>query len=285
MVKKILITGSNGFVGKNLVEFYQNKCYDILTLTKKNSIDDILLQKPDIIINTAASIYEYTTMFDTNVLLVNKLIEYVLKTKAKLIQIGSSAEYGKKEYPTKEIDSLQPVSYYAGTKAAATMMCQSAAIEFDLPIVIARPYSLYGNHEKSYRLFNKLFDAFMYNNNMVLCDGYHDFIYIKDFVDGIDTLVQNEYNINGDIVNFGTGIQTSNMQVLEKFTDIFGFSPSCIEIKNSMAKSFESKTWVCDTNYAKQHYGFVPKFSLHEGIIDFIKTKQGIYNDTRYNSK
>ena len=274
MVKKLLITGSNGFVGKNLIEFYQNK-YDILTLTRENSLENVLSQQPDIIINSAANIYEYETMFSTNVLLVNNLIEYVLKTKTKLIQIGSSAEYGKKDEPTKETDSLKPVSYYAGTKAAATMMCQSAAIEFDLPIIIARPYSLYGNHEKSYRLFSKLFNAFVNNDNMILSDGYHDFIYIKDFIRGIDSLIQNEYNINGDIVNFGTGIQTSNMEVLQKFIEVFGFSPKCIEIKNSMAKSFESRTWVCDTNYAKQQYNFTAKYSLDEGIIDFIKTKIG----------
>lgn len=272
MVKKILITGSNGFVGKNLVEFYQNK-YDILTLTKEDSLENILSKQPDIIINTAANIYEYETMFHTNVFLVDQLIQYVLKTKSKLIQIGSSAEYGKKEKPTKETDSLKPVSYYAGTKSAATMMCQSAAIEFNLPIIIARPYSLYGNYEKPYRLFSKLFEAFVNNNHMVLSDGYHDFIYIKDFIQGIDTLINNEYNINGDIVNFGTGIQTSNIQLLQKFVDIFGFSPKCIEIKHSMAKSFESKTWLCDTTYAKQQYNFTAKYSLDEGIVDFIKTK------------
>ena len=192
-----------------------------------------------------------------------------------MIQIGSSAEYGKKENPTKERDNLKPVSYYAGTKAAATMMCQSAAIEFDLPIIIARPYSLYGNHEKPYRLFSKLFDTFVYNTPITLSDGHHDFIYIKDFVDGIDKLVENEYNIKGDIVNFGTGIQTSNIQLLQKFIDVFGFTPKHIEIKDTMSKSFESKIWVCDINYSRQKYNFIAKYSLNDGIIDFIKTKKG----------
>ena len=272
MVKKILITGSNGFVGKNLIEFYKDT-YDILTLTKSDSLEEILSSSPDIIINTAASIYEFETMFSTNVLLVNKLIEYVKNTKCKLIQIGSSAEYGKKDYPTKENDSLNPVSFYAGTKAAATMMCQSAAIEFNLPIVIARPYSLYGNYEKSYRLFSKLYDAFTKHNPMSLSDGYHDFIYIKDFIRAIDILVNREDNIAGDIINFGTGTQTSNMQVLEKFIDIFGYTPQCIEIKSTMAKFFESKTWVCNTDYAKKQYNFVPEYSLNDGIIDFINIK------------
>jgi nucleoside-diphosphate-sugar epimerase len=273
MVKTLLITGSNGFVGKNLIEFYQNK-YDIISLTREDHIDEVLSKKPDIIINCAASIYDLDTMFSTNVMLVNSLIEYVIKTKYKLIQIGSSAEYGKKDHATKENDNLEPVSYYAGTKAAATMMCRSASLEFNAPIIIARPYSLYGNHEKSYRLFNKLFDAFTQNQYMVLSAGYHDFIYIKDFIRGIDHLINSENIIYGDIVNFGSGVQTSNMEVLQKFIDIFGFSPTCIETKNTMAKSFESETWVCDTSYAKQQYNFSTTYSLENGILDFINTKR-----------
>jgi nucleoside-diphosphate-sugar epimerase len=215
-------------------------------------------------------------MFNTNVLLVNKLIDHVKDNKhVKFIQIGSSAEYGKKESPTKETDSLNPVSYYAGTKAAATMMCQSAAIEFGLSIMIARPYSLYGNYEKPYRLFSKLFNTFVYDSPIILSEGYHDFIYIKDFIDGIDKLVENEYNTKGDIINFGTGIQTSNIEILQKFIDIFGFTPKYVEIKDTMSKSFESKTWVCDINYSREKYNFIPKYSLDNGIIDFIKTKKG----------
>ena len=42
-----------------------------------------------------------------------------------------------------------------------------------------------------------------------------------------------------------------------------------------MSKSFESKTWVCDINYSREKYNFIPKYSLDNGIIDFIKTKKG----------
>jgi nucleoside-diphosphate-sugar epimerase len=272
MVGTILITGSDGFVGKNLIDFYINK-YNILTLTKKDNIENILNKKPDIIINAAASIYDNESMFSTNVLLVNHIVEYVKKFKSKFIQIGSSAEYGKVDRASKENDPLNPLTFYAGTKAAATMICKSAAIDFDLPIVVARPYSLYGNYEKSYRLFSKLFEAFTNNAKMILSDGYHDFIYIKDFIDGIDKLIHGNYHINGDIINFGTGVQTSNFEVLSCFIDFFGFKPDCITINNDLAKSFESKTWVCDTTYAKERYSFIPKYSLKDGIADLLSIK------------
>jgi nucleoside-diphosphate-sugar epimerase len=274
MVKKILITGANGFIGRNLVEFYQNQ-FEILTLSKKDNLQDILDKEPNYIINCAASIYDIQTMFDTNVRLVNDLIEYVKRTNTPMIQIGSSAEYGKKSYPTRETDILNPVSFYAGTKAAATMICQSAAIEFDLPIIIARPYSVYGRYEKSYRLFPNLYNAFKHNQNMELSDGYHDFIYIKDFIRGIDKVLMNAYNNKGDIVNLGSGRQTSNVEVYNIFVEIFGFEPKNITFKKGLSKTFESKIWVCDTTYAKDKYNFKTEYSLREGILDLIKTNEG----------
>ena len=270
--KTILITGSNGFLGTNLVNFYSNK-YNVLTFTKQDNIEHILSKQPDIIINCAASIYDIDSMFDTNVVLVNRLINYTKNHKhTKLIQIGSSAEYGKKLSATKESDNADPVSFYAGTKAAATMLCQSAAREFNLSIVVARPYSLYGNYEKSYRLFSKLLAAFVNQQEMTLADGYHDFIYVKDFVIGIDNLVSGHYD-NGDIVNYGSGIQTSNKDVLDIFVEIFGYIPRHIQIVDGMAKAFESKVWICDTSYAEHKYNFKTQYSLKQGILDLIKTK------------
>ena len=277
MVKKILITGSNGFVGKNLIEYYSDK-YSIITLFRNDNIDDKLAENPDFIINTAASIYDFDTMFDTNVRLVHKLIEYVKQTKTRLLQIGSSAEYGKKDFPSKETDLLEPVSYYAGTKAAATLMCQSVALEYDLPIVVARPYSLYGKYEKTYRLFSKLYESFVNNTEMTLSEGYHDLIYIDDFIFGLDLLLHNGYN--GDIVNFGTGRQTSNFEVLNIFVNIFGNQPNCIKISQGLAKPFENNTWLCDIKYAKEKYGFVPRFSIKQGVQDLITQRKT--HDSRY---
>ena len=194
--------------------------------------------------------------------------------KCKFLQIGSSAEYGKKSHPTSESDVLEPVSFYAGTKAAATMMCVSAAREFGLPIVVARPYSLYGIYEKEYRLFTRLYQALKNNTPMVLCEGYHDFIYIKDFIRGLDNLLFSNYDMHGDVVNFGSGVQTSNYEVLELFLRIMNIKEHQIQIENRMAKSFESKTWVCNTDYAKSRYDFITQYTLYDGITDLITIYQ-----------
>lgn len=272
-MKSILITGSDGFVGKNLINFYKTK-YNILTLNRKTNINEVLKLKPNFIINSAANIYEENGMFDSNVVLVNTLLNYVKDTGSRMIQIGSSAEYGKKSHASKETDFLEPRNMYEATKAAASMLCVGIAKQYNLPVAVARPYSVYGNYEKDYRLFPKLLNAFTKNVSMTLNQGYHDFIYIKDFVRGLDTLIHEDANkMSGDVVNFGSGIQTSNFEVLDEFVNIFGYMPDCIQKQENFAKSFETNIWVCDTEYAHRKYNFFIDYNLQNGIIDFIKDK------------
>jgi nucleoside-diphosphate-sugar epimerase len=105
---------------------------------------------------------------------------------------------------------------------------------------------------------------------MTLFDGVHDFIYIDDFLRGIDLLVNAERWPSGEIVNFGSGTQYRNITVLKLWENITGRTAP-VEYINRFSKPFETDFWQCDTTYAKQQYGFVTEYSLEQGIEDFIK--------------
>jgi nucleoside-diphosphate-sugar epimerase len=105
---------------------------------------------------------------------------------------------------------------------------------------------------------------------MKLFHGYHDFIYIDDFVRGIDTIRQADKPL-GDIINLGSGIQYSNQEVLELFEKVAG-KRAPVEVVPAMAKEFESEVWLCDTTYAKEKYNFETVYTLEQGIRDFLKT-------------
>ena len=107
---------------------------------------------------------------------------------------------------------------------------------------------------------------------MILNQGFHDFIYIKDFIRGIDILL-NSNICGGDIVNFGSGKQYSNFEVYKIFKQITKKQGN-ITLNDKMVKAFETDVWVCDTNYADKKYNFKTNFSLEDGIKDFIKTKK-----------
>jgi nucleoside-diphosphate-sugar epimerase len=269
---KILITGSTGFIGKNLVEYYNSPENTIIEYIKWEDVFVWLnLHKPDLILHCAAEIYDESSMFVSNVQLTQNILMWVKKNpETKMIYIGSSAEYGIMYESSKETHPINPYNVYQATKGAATLLCQGYAREYNLNLKIARVYSAFGNHEKPRRLFPTLYRAFFKNESFHLYEGYHDFIYIKDFIRGIDMLIKSPKN-PGEIVNFGSGIQSSNLEVLNTWKNICDTEPPIIYHNEITPNKYESSCWVCNTEYAQSSLGFKTEFTLTEGIKDFIK--------------
>lgn len=280
---KIFITGPTGLIGRNLVDYYEADVHELWLFGRIRWMEGMLSQdlayfRPDVIIHCAADIYDTDNMFDSNVVMTNQILEYVrMHPATKLINIGSSSEYGCIDRASKETDPIHPIDLYAATKGAATLLCQGYARAYALDIITVRPYSVYGHGEKEFRLFPRLFDAFLNGKPMKLFDGNHDFIYIDDFVLGIDLLVNRAPVRNpesvyeyGDVVNFGSGKQTPNLEVLNTFREVFGFA-GLVTYEPTYNKPFESDVWVCDTTYAYEKYGFQTKFNLKQGVLSYFK--------------
>lgn len=121
--------------------------------------------------------------------------------------------------PSAETDALRPVDMYQATKGAATLLCQGYARQHGLDVCVARPYSVYGPHERPRRLFPRLVRAFGEGEAMTLFEGFHDFIHgahgchrgtvltrppVDDFGRGIDLLLAAGRQ-PGSVYNFGSG--------------------------------------------------------------------------------
>jgi UDP-glucuronate 4-epimerase len=265
---KIFITGANGFIGKNFCEYYQNET--VYPYYRGDLAAELADFAPDVILNSAAEIYQSHLMWDSNVLLTRQCLEYVRQNpKTAMIQIGSSSEYGSVDRATCELDPIRPSDMYQATKGISTLLCQGYAHTYQLDVVIIRPYSVYGKHEKPHRLFPRLWRAFMLQEPMTLYQGWHDFIYIVDFMNGVNRILGASNRRRGDIVNLGTGRQFSNFDVADAFEKVLG-STAPITRVDKLNKQFESTTWVCDVGYAQEEYGVRCEFDLHEGIRHFI---------------
>ena len=267
---KIFITGTTGFLGQSLKQHFESR-YEITEYIRGASLTDMLnINQPNVVIHSAGEIYNPDRMFSTNVGMVEEILEWIKRNPmTRMIQIGSSSEYGPVDYPTSEQDRIDPQNAYEATKGAATLLCQGYSRHFDLQVLVARIYSGYGANERPHRLFPTLYRAFFADAPMKLYAGVHDFIYIADFVRGIELALNKQWP-KGEIINFGSGQQSTNLQVLEAWERVTG-RRAPVEYHDHFYRPHDTKFWCCDTGYAETEYGFQAEYSLEQGIEDMIR--------------
>jgi len=264
---RYFITGANGFLGQNFVKRYN----DVVPYSRYEDLTSKLCTSdPDIIINCAADIYNEDKMWASNVEIARCCLDYVRRNPhVKMVQIGSSSEYGNSSTPTHECSPTNPDSYYGLTKLIATNTALSYAKLYDLDVFVARPYSVFGIGEKPHRLFPKLLAAFKYNKPMELVNGVHDFCYVEDFIDGVEAVLNSEYTIPGEIVNISNGVETTNVELYNIFKQVFNKEGNV----KLLDKFVTYRRWMCDNSYIKNKFGWSPKFSLCDAVEDFCKTE------------
>ena len=107
---RILITGTSGFLGKSLKEHFEKE-HQVIEYSRTGDSLDVLVYSDslDLVIHCAGEIYDATKMFNSNIVLVNKLLTAIKEysPKTRLIQIGSSAEYGPMLRASDEKDAIK----------------------------------------------------------------------------------------------------------------------------------------------------------------------------------
>lgn len=272
MTKKILLTGSRGFIGSNLRKKLENCGYEVIPYTKDdfNCNRGVVYYDQQLfaIIHAGAELKYEKSMFESNVEYTQSIIRCAALHKCKLIYIGSSSEYGAINDIRNESMSCNPVDYYGFTKYIGTQLVIDASKRLNLDACVIRPFSVYGPGEQNHKFIPQLYDSFIENKEFTIYNGAHDWVYIDDFVRGV--ILTLEYvHVKGEIINLGSGISITNFNVVTTFEEAAG-SKVNFKLKSEKYHKYDVDIWQADISKADKLLGWQPKISLREGLYKYI---------------
>jgi nucleoside-diphosphate-sugar epimerase len=248
---KILITGSTGFVGNRLIP--KLKSHDLCFYKR----GDAFMGNPDLIYHLAAELHDVNKMYESNVLLSERL--YHAFPKTRIIYIGSSTEYGITDKPRNEEDECRPVTLYALTKYMGTKIFQQ-----NKENLILRPFLLYG--ENHHGFFQTVITQVMEGRTVEIWEGKNDWIHVDDIVNAL--VYFGKRKLHGQIINIGTGVPTTNGTVIKIMEKYLGK----IKIKKhkGLYRQDYSPFWVADTSKARS-LGWSSSITLENGLRRMVE--------------
>jgi nucleoside-diphosphate-sugar epimerase len=183
----------------------------------------------------------------------------------RLVYSSSSSVYGDKvAIPMREDALPQPVSPYGVSKLAAEQLCYLYHVNYGVPTVSLRYFTVYGPRQRPDMGFNKFFHAARLGQPITLFgDGEQtrDFTYVDDAATA--NVLAAARGVPGRVYNIGGGSRVSVNEVLEMIARVTGRE---LIISNDGAQRGDMRHTYADTTLARTDLGFVPSVGLEDGL-------------------
>ena len=188
----------------------------------------------------------------------------------RVVLASSGTVYGEqKEQPVKETAVVRPPNPYAVTKIASEYYLSAIGALYDIEVVMLRIFNAYGpgqavppSHPPVIPHFVR--QALSGGTGVIFGTGgqTRDFIYISDVVDALTTAGLGD-DVNGLIINIGTGQEVSINDLVKKMEALLGRKVAYLP---NPSQSGGVSRLVSEISLARKVLGFEPKISIDAGL-------------------
>jgi dTDP-glucose 4,6-dehydratase len=305
-MKKILVTGADGFIGSHLTEQLVRQGYDVKAFVLynsfgswgwldqapeyiKSSIDvfagDIrdsygvraAMKGCDAVLHLAALIaipYSYhspDTYVDTNIKGTLNILQAAKDLNvSRVIQTSTSEVYGSARFvPITEEHPLQGQSPYSASKIAADQLAYSFFASFGLPVVIARPFNTYGPRQSARAVIPAIITQIASGQHELKLGAINptrDFNFVADTVNAFISALESEKGI-GEVINFGSNFEISIGDTLNLIAELMGVEVKVVTDEVRMRpEKSEVQRLWADNQKAFELFNWRPTYAGKEGF-------------------
>lgn len=292
MKKKILILGGSGYLGEKLafkcyskgmhVDCVYNNTkgkikninYIKCDLTNKTLIKKKLKKNYNYVVNLAGEVNHQNKnkIFKLHFLLAKNLLDFFEKKKlTHFVQIGSSAEYGKKNFYIGLTNNVKPnlknISFYGRAKLNATKYALNKYKKKKFPITIIRAYQIFGANQPTNRLVPIIIDSLKKKEEIKLIpeNCKRDFLYVDDFINFLLKVIISSKTY-GQILNVGSGKPVKIKNLFDKICEIININKKKIRVKKISLRRHEPKNIYPNIAREKKLLKWSPKINLTEAL-------------------
>ena len=273
MIKRVLVTGADGFIGSYISKCLFDKNIEILNISKGTGDlryvnQSVLLSlsdrqglikavkefKPDAVIHMAAiaspvhndpsEIYNVNVCGTENIL---EAIKAACPNGTRVILFSTAGVYGNQNREFfEETAPFSPVSHYASSKAIMEYLSHNFDDCMDIRVV--RPFNIIGKGQSEAFIVPKLVKAFKTCVNEISLGNMaavRDYVSVEFCAQATVEYLFNE-TIDYRVMNICSGIGVSVEEIISKLVQITGFSPK-IAISDQIVRHNEVWHLVGDT--------------------------------------
>ena len=229
-----------------------------------------LAAQPGISADTPFDVY-----LRNNLVATQRLLEAAARSPrlALFVNASTSSVYGY--YASEGEESLpRPTSYYGVTKLAAEALALAYHRDRGMPACSVRIYSAYGPRERPEKLFPKLIQCILRDEEFPLAEGaethWRSFTNVHDIVEGMVAVTGDGVRsaVVGEIFNLGTEECVSTAEAIRVVESILGAKARTRRTPRRPGDQIRTQANIAK---ARRVLGYAPRISLAEGLTEEVK--------------